>query len=201
MNDVRISDGRKSVCNNYCRSSLHSLFYLKKIINILIEIYTYFVESLLDNGFTLRVQSRSGFVQEKNFWVSHNCPSNGNSLLLPTRKLRPTFPNQCIILLENIFDDKYYFLDYDYLPLGALWWNHVRLPFSPLLWCHRIQHVLVRIGCSRKLWCRIKLALVIQRLFAPSATSDSPAWCRRRLTRSIKWKNSLADVLLNNLIA
>ena len=54
--------------------------------------------------FALCVQSRSGFIQEKDLGVPHESSGNGNALLLSSRQLGASGPNIGVITLERSID-------------------------------------------------------------------------------------------------
>lgn len=63
------------------------------------------IKRCLDNGLALHVQSRGGFVQEKNLGVSHQSSGDGDALLLPSAELGALCTNvgsvtlvECIII-------------------------------------------------------------------------------------------------------
>lgn len=69
---IRLGDTRQPMSNCNRRSSSCCL-----------------VESFLNDLLGFRVQSRSGFIQQKNLWISDNRPRNGDTFcMIQTRKYR-----------------------------------------------------------------------------------------------------------------
>ena len=60
-----------------------------------------FVESLLYNPLTLRVQGRRGLVQEKDFGISEESSGNGHALLLPPTELSAFTPHISVVALQT----------------------------------------------------------------------------------------------------
>ena len=61
----------------------------------------YLVKCSLNNGLTLSIEGRRGFIQQKDFGVTDESSSNRNPLLLSSTQLSPSVPDQRLKLLLN----------------------------------------------------------------------------------------------------
>ena len=63
------------------------------------------VQSVLDNTFTLSVESRGGLIEQENTRIGDDSTSDGNTLLLATREQETTFTDHSLITERELGDE------------------------------------------------------------------------------------------------